>query len=212
MWKHIHACDGNVNTLWSPLNLLSNKRTKDKALDIYLAYISRLYLPFAFSREALMNPLQVHFIGRLSCLLYSFYKKVNISTTFNGGSLGSCIDEERSELRYVMWIAEFSESSNLWTHIALQGLVPVACLFECQIPFSGLEKKWMQICFFIAGLVEVLEKTESKKDVKTPSLSNDSIPLNWLGWLRDSTGAPLFLFTKKKEPLANTPSFFQTKP
>ena len=23
-------------------------------------------------------------------------------TTFNGGSLGSCIDEERSELRYVM--------------------------------------------------------------------------------------------------------------
>ena len=58
-------------------------------------------------------------------------------TTFNGGSLGSCIDEERSELRYVMWIAEFSESSNLWTHIALQGLVPVARLFECQIPFSG---------------------------------------------------------------------------
>ena len=27
-------------------------------------------------------------------------------TTFNGGSLGSCIDEERSQLRYVMWIAE----------------------------------------------------------------------------------------------------------
>jgi len=23
-------------------------------------------------------------------------------TTFNGGSLGSCIDEERSKLRYVM--------------------------------------------------------------------------------------------------------------
>ena len=42
-------------------------------------------------------------------------------TTFNGGSLGSCIDEERSELRYVMWIAEFSESSNLRTQMALQG-------------------------------------------------------------------------------------------
>ena len=40
-------------------------------------------------------------------------------TTFNGGSLGSCIDEERCELRYVMRIAQLSESSNLWTHIAL---------------------------------------------------------------------------------------------
>ena len=44
------------------------------------------------------------------------------NTTFNNGSLGSRIDEERSEMRYVMWIAEFSESSNLWTHIALSGI------------------------------------------------------------------------------------------
>ena len=42
-------------------------------------------------------------------------------TTFNGGSLGSCIDEERSKLRYVMWIAEFSESSNFRTQMARQG-------------------------------------------------------------------------------------------
>jgi len=28
-------------------------------------------------------------------------------------------DEERSEMRYVMWIAGFSESSSFWTHIAL---------------------------------------------------------------------------------------------
>ena len=40
-------------------------------------------------------------------------------TTFNGGSLGSCIDEERSKMRYVMWIAEFRESSNFRTQIAL---------------------------------------------------------------------------------------------
>ena len=46
---------------------------------------------------------------------------VIIFTTFNNGSLGSRIDEERSELRYVMWIAEFSESSNLWTHLAPLG-------------------------------------------------------------------------------------------
>ena len=42
--------------------------------------------------------------------------------TFNNGSLGSGIDEERSEMRKVMWIAEFSESSNLWTHIAPSGI------------------------------------------------------------------------------------------
>ena len=34
-------------------------------------------------------------------------------TTSNGGPLGSYFDEERSELRYVVRIAEFSESSSL---------------------------------------------------------------------------------------------------
>ena len=42
-------------------------------------------------------------------------------TTVNNGYLGSRNDEERSEMRYVMRIAEFSESSNLWTQIALSG-------------------------------------------------------------------------------------------
>jgi hypothetical protein len=42
-------------------------------------------------------------------------------TTFSSGCLGSHIDEERCELRYVMRIAEFSESSKFWTHIALSG-------------------------------------------------------------------------------------------
>jgi hypothetical protein len=41
------------------------------------------------------------------------------NTTVSNGYLGSRNDEERSEMRYVMRIAEFSESSNLWTHIAL---------------------------------------------------------------------------------------------
>ena len=43
-------------------------------------------------------------------------------TTVNDGYLGSRNDEERSEMRYVMRIAEFSESSNLWTQIALSGM------------------------------------------------------------------------------------------
>ena len=44
---------------------------------------------------------------------------VNYETTLSNGYLGSRNDEERSEMRYVMRIAEFSESSNLWTQIAL---------------------------------------------------------------------------------------------
>ena len=36
-----------------------------------------------------------------------------INTTFSDGCLGSHIDEERSEMRYVMRIAESSESSKL---------------------------------------------------------------------------------------------------
>ena len=48
-------------------------------------------------------------------------RKEKWETTFDGGSLGSRIDEERSQLRYVVWIAEFSESLNLWTQMALLG-------------------------------------------------------------------------------------------
>ena len=47
------------------------------------------------------------------------YQKTNM--TLSDGCLGSGNDEERSEMRYVMRIAEFSESSNLWTQIALSG-------------------------------------------------------------------------------------------
>ena len=58
----------------------------------------------------------------LTLCLKNIMNKTIQNTTFNNGSLGSRIDEERSEMRYVMWIAEFSESSNLWTHIALFGI------------------------------------------------------------------------------------------
>ena len=40
-------------------------------------------------------------------------KNTKLRTTLNNGYLGSRNDEERSEMRYVMRIAEFSESSNL---------------------------------------------------------------------------------------------------
>jgi hypothetical protein len=45
--------------------------------------------------------------------------KCNI--TFSDGYLGSRNDEERSEMRYVLRLAEPSESSNLRTHLAPPG-------------------------------------------------------------------------------------------
>ena len=47
----------------------------------------------------------------VSCQTYQ--EKANNRTTVNNGYLGLRNDEERSEMRYVMRIAEFSESSNL---------------------------------------------------------------------------------------------------
>ena len=75
-------------------------------------------------------------------------------TTFNNGSLGSRIDEERSELWYVMWIAEFSESSNFRTHIAPSGIpegMPVWVSLN-----NSVQK---QILFVLASELEGLLKT-----------------------------------------------------
>ena len=50
-------------------------------------------------------------------------------TTSNSGPLGSCINEERSKLWYLVWIAEFSESSSFWMQMALS-VSPGTCLSE----------------------------------------------------------------------------------
>ena len=57
----------------------------------------------------------------LAVVFNFIFLNIYFFTTFSDGCLGSRNDEERSEMRYVMRIAEFSESSNLWTQIALQG-------------------------------------------------------------------------------------------
>ena len=57
-----------------------------------------------------------------SALSLAFAYWININNkqqTFSDGCLGSCNDEGRSELRYAVWIAEFSESSDCWTWKAL---------------------------------------------------------------------------------------------
>ena len=48
--------------------------------------------------------------------------KYKTCTILSSGYLGSRNDEERSEMRYVMRIAKFSESSNLRTQTALPGI------------------------------------------------------------------------------------------
>jgi hypothetical protein len=66
-----------------------------------------------------------HFIvvwwGGLLVYQHETWKNTKHWTTLSDGYLGSRTDEERSEMRYVMRIAEFSESSSFWTQIALSG-------------------------------------------------------------------------------------------
>jgi hypothetical protein len=74
-------------------------------------------------------------------------QKHNVKYTFSDGCLGSHNDEERSEMRYVMRIAESSESSKLWTHLALPfgGVCLLECLFiPPKISFRG--SFWSRMC------------------------------------------------------------------
>ena len=57
-----------------------------------------------------------------------------LKTILYGGSLGSGVDEDRSELRYVMWIAELW-SLTCWTHLAGLGSPE-------PMPVSGSAKNW----------------------------------------------------------------------
>ena len=74
------------------------------------------------------------------------------STTFSNGCLGSRIDEERSEMWYVMRIAKLCESLKFWTHIALAGFFLGACMSECQqTPLSAFACKG---CWILALVYE----------------------------------------------------------
>ena len=80
------------------------------------------------------------------------WKIRNYSTTLSNGYLGSRIDEERSEMRYVMRIAEFSESSNLWTQLALPGIpgsMPLWVSFQpnldCVLRKRCVYGRWMSV-------------------------------------------------------------------
>jgi len=49
-------------------------------------------------------------------------------TTLGNGYLGSRIDEERSKMRYLVWIAESREPSSFWTQVAPKAIRPRARL------------------------------------------------------------------------------------
>jgi len=51
-----------------------------------------------------------------------------IHTTLGNGYLGSRIDEERSKMRYLVWIAESREPSSFWTQVAPEAFWPRARL------------------------------------------------------------------------------------
>ena len=62
--------------------------------------------------KPLLTPFFYHFVLNFS--IASGERKIyETRTILSNGYLGSPNDEERSEMRYVMRIAEFSESSNL---------------------------------------------------------------------------------------------------
>ena len=54
----------------------------------------------------------------------------NILTTFSNGCLGSRNDEERSEMRYVMRIAEYVNHQIFERKLRFRVLLE-ACLFQC---------------------------------------------------------------------------------
>ena len=67
--------------------------------------------------------------GQLFYLVCDCLSKILILTTFDNGSLGSRNDEERSEMRYVMWIAELV-NHRIFERILRFMVFRKACLFE----------------------------------------------------------------------------------
>ena len=58
----------------------------------------------------------------LPYILQNFLRRSRyLLRSYSGECLGSSSDEERSELRYAIWIAEFRELLDLWTHAAFWG-------------------------------------------------------------------------------------------
>lgn len=114
---------------------------------------------FIIINQTNQNPVLWHWISFLmSWFVVQHTPDIQLwKTTLNNGYLGSRNDEERSEMRNVVWIAEFRESSNLWTHIALKAL-PTAYMPECQQSPHSQSKKggglWLFLPNFYSGRID----------------------------------------------------------
>ena len=83
-----------------------------------------------FDHELIRNASVSDPLGLGTC----YTQRAKCQTTFSNGCLGSHNDEERSEMRYVMRIAESSESSNVRTHLALPG-IPGSMLVRVSVEY-----------------------------------------------------------------------------
>lgn len=77
--------------------------------------------------------------------MFLITKKQEIHS-FNGGSLGSCIDEERSKVRKAMWIAQHV-NHQIFERIWRLGSCFQACLFESR--FHKLQSNYLFSFFLI---------------------------------------------------------------
>jgi hypothetical protein len=130
-----------------------------------------------------------------ACESHVYYLNVKI-TTLSNGYLGSRNDEERSEMRYVMRIAEFSESSNLWTQIALLGSPRSTPLsVSVQQPLSGvhsLVRVGWTMGRLSASALSLLKYIERASNTTPDSEQSDSRSLTvvaWVTWILAS-GSP----------------------
>ena len=86
------------------------------------------------SKQAKQPACAVYYIDCFDTTSVSLTENCQRIKTLCSGSLGSGVDEDRSELRYVMWIAELW-SLTCWTHLAGLGSPE-------PMPVSGSAKNW----------------------------------------------------------------------
>ena len=133
------------NPLWTIVNVFKNIKT-------LISFF------FKINSDVLTSVVRKHITAKT--ITNTIVKR----TTFNNGCLGSRNDEERSEMRYVMWIADLSESSNLWTHIALAG--PPASMSV------WVSVKNVSLCNICRGIWRI-DRPRSSFEIDTSGVGND---------------------------------------
>ena len=93
--------------------------------------------------------------------------------TFNDGCLGSRNDEERSEMRYVMWIADLV-NHQIFERILHFRFRPGVFLFECLFP-PLIQFDWIVYGLFLLFLSLLKEGTSLKRQTPVKQQQRDSL-------------------------------------